>query len=260
MIRRLAILGLLGLTSACTLFEPEPEPEPSRPSGTVKGSLTPFRIQSAPPETGWPAQLRDAGVRRQLSQSISNALAAKQGVQRAELTRDPAGDADAVPGDVIVRFEQAHLSEAAALARVHLPGYRAVYKGSLSEHLHLIGYESLEKRSMKPGETGDLARQVGKLHGVRYAEKNARVQAFKTPDDPGYSSQWHYPMMNLPAAWDITTGSNSVVVVVAVLDTGIVKHPDLDNRVLPGADLVADAASAGDGDGRDTDPTDMGQD
>ncbi|MFY0523318.1 S8 family serine peptidase [Archangium gephyra] len=259
MIRRLAILGLLGLT-ACPFLEEDDPPTtpPSMSSGTVRGSLTPFRIQSAPPETGWPAQLKDAGVRRQLSQSISKALASKQGVRRAELTGDPVGDADAVPGDVIVRFEQARLSEAAVLARVHLPGYRAVHKGSLSEHLHLIGYEPLEKRLLKQAETGDLARQVGKLRGVRYAEKNARVQAFKAPNDPKYSSQWHYPMMNLPAAWDLTTGSSSVV--VAVLDTGSITHPDLTNRLLPGADLISDVTLAGDGNGRDTDPTDMGKD
>jgi serine protease len=257
MIRRLAFLGLLGL-STCT-FE-----EPVEPMGTVRGSLTPFRLQSTPATTVSPALLRDSGLRRKLSESISQAVA-KKGVRRAELTAAPSTEADAIPGDVIVRFEEAHLPEAAALARVHLPGYRAVHKGHISEYLHVIGYAPLERRAMKAGETGGLVRQVAKLGGVRYAEKNVRVQALVTPNDPGYSRQWHYPMMNLPAAWDVTTGSfNSATgisnVVIGVLDSGIVRHADLDSRILPGADLVSDASTSQDGDGFDTDPADLGQD
>lgn len=246
MLRRLAVLGLLGLT-ACLVEE----------TGTVEGSLAPFRLQSAPTESAQPAPLlRQVGAQK-LSQSISRALAAKrQGVQRAELSTSEA--ADAIPGDVIVRFEEAGLPEAAALARVRVPGYRAVHKGYISDSLHVVGYEPLDKRSMRVGESGSLARQVAKLGGVRYAEPNVRLYAQVTPNDPSYSRQWHYPMMNLPAAWDVTTGSDTVV--IGVLDSGIVRHPDLDSRVLQGADLVSDSSKSQDGNGRDTDPTDMGKD
>lgn len=251
MIRRFALLGLLSLT-ACPSTE---EPTPDAPMGTVKGTLTPFRSASA--ETARPALLRDPAFRQRLSQSISKALAAKQpGVKRAELATTGSAEADAVPGDVVVRFEESHLPEAAALARVGLPGYRAVHKGYITEHLHLIGYEPVELRAMSAGETVDLARLVGKMSGVRYAEKNLRFHAFKTPNDPSYSRQWHYPMMNLPAAWDITTDGATT----AVVDTGIVKHPDLNSRVLAGVDMISDASSAGDGNGRDSDPADMGGD
>lgn len=47
-----------------------------------------------------------------------------------------------------------------------------------------------------------------------------------TPNDAGYSQQWAATKIELPAAWDITTGSTSVV--VGVLDSGINgTHPDL---------------------------------
>ena len=46
------------------------------------------------------------------------------------------------------------------------------------------------------------------------------------PNDPFYGSQWAPAAMNLPAAWDTTTGSSSTI--VAVLDTGVLlTHPDL---------------------------------
>ncbi|MCC5611203.1 S8 family serine peptidase [Nostoc sp. CHAB 5834] len=45
---------------------------------------------------------------------------------------------------------------------------------------------------------------------------------------------------------------------MAVLDTGIVAHPELTSAILPGYDFVSDPTMAGDGTGRDSDPTDPG--
>lgn len=70
--------------------------------------------------------------------------------------------------------------------------------------------------------------------------------------------------MNLPGAWNITTGSNAIV--VALIDSGVtLTHPELAAALIPGYDMVsADAGGlptnfvANDGSGRDTDPTDPG--
>ena len=68
------------------------------------------------------------------------------------------------------------------------------------------------------------------------------------PDDTSFGDLWHLnntgqsggtPDADIEAieAWDITTGSNSIV--VAVLDTGIDSdHPEFLGRVLPGFDFV----------------------
>jgi serine protease len=45
---------------------------------------------------------------------------------------------------------------------------------------------------------------------------------------------------------------------VAVLDTGVTAHGELQGHLLPGYDLVSDVDMANDGDGRDADPTDPG--
>ncbi len=45
---------------------------------------------------------------------------------------------------------------------------------------------------------------------------------------------------------------------VAVIDTGITGHPDLDANILPGYDFISDTFVSRDGDGRDDDPADEG--
>jgi len=91
---------------------------------------------------------------------------------------------------------------------------------------------------------------------VALAEPNYLREIHFTPNDGLYFRQWHYPLINLPAAWDLTTGAGAVV---AVLDTGILfEHPDFQGQLLPGYDFVSDITNAGDGDGIDPDPADPG--
>ncbi|HIA08452.1 MAG TPA: hypothetical protein EYN73_05145 [Chromatiaceae bacterium] len=75
-----------------------------------------------------------------------------------------------------------------------------------------------------------------------------------------YSLQWHYPAINLPLAWDITTGSRAGNnVIVAVVDTGIyLAHPEFSGQLVNGFDFISDLASAADGDGIDANPDDPG--
>ena len=104
-----------------------------------------------------------------------------------------------------------------------------------------------------------LADRLRKDPAVLAVEPNAMMVPLLTPNDTRYSEQWHYfestGGINAVPAWDRATGSG---VVVAVIDTGIVPHSDLNANVLPGYDFVSDAAAARDGNGRDNNPRDEG--
>ncbi|MGX6565558.1 MprA protease, GlyGly-CTERM protein-sorting domain-containing form [Cupriavidus necator] len=85
------------------------------------------------------------------------------------------------------------------------------------------------------------------------------------PNDSEFISRQPYLMgtgtavggVNLPRAWDRSRGSSGVV--IAVVDTGILRHPDLAGRVLSGYDFISsDSISNDDQPGRDIDATDAG--
>ena len=95
---------------------------------------------------------------------------------------------------------------------------------------------------------------------VLYVEIDRWMRPTLVPNDSFYNgNQWHYYEatggIGLPATWDLATGTG---VVVAVLDTGITTHSDLGSNIVAGYDFVADVPTAGDGNGRDSDPSDPG--
>lgn len=107
-------------------------------------------------------------------------------------------------------------------------------------------------------ETQMAAKALAKTKGVARATPNYRVKPAATPNDPQYSFQWHYPLIQLPTAWDLTTGDPSVI--TAVIDTGIIpNHPEFQGQLTGGYDFISDPSNSGDGNGLDADPTDEGQ-
>ncbi|MER5217599.1 S8 family serine peptidase [Streptomyces sp. NPDC002838] len=79
------------------------------------------------------------------------------------------------------------------------------------------------------------------------------------PNDTEYAKQWDLfestAGMNVPGAWNTTTGTG---VTVAVIDTGYVAHSDLAANIVGGYDFIADTAVSVDGNGRDSNPADPG--
>ncbi|MFD0370061.1 S8 family serine peptidase [Streptomyces sp. NPDC059071] len=95
---------------------------------------------------------------------------------------------------------------------------------------------------------------------VASVEPDIRAYAMAVaPNDTDYAKQWDLfeatGGMNVPTAWDKTTGSG---VTVAVIDTGYAAHSDLATNVVSGYDFISTSADARDGNGRDADAKDEG--
>lgn len=102
-------------------------------------------------------------------------------------------------------------------------------------------------------------KQVRQQGQVEYAEPNYLRRSLLEPNDAGYLYQWHYRNIQLPAAWDITTGISAEPVVVAVVDTGVlVEHQDLHGVLMDGYDFISNPERARDGDGIDANANDVG--
>ena len=123
-------------------------------------------------------------------------------------------------------------------------------------------------------EVVTISARLAELPEIEYAEPDrfkgihrpvlsAPDPANLNPNDTRFDEQWHYGYtpgtaegLNLPPAWAISGGSADTV--VAVIDTGILNHPDLAGKILPGYDFISDLSSANDGDRWDDDPSDPG--
>ncbi len=163
------------------------------------------------------------------------------------------GKASIVPGEVVVQFTSGIRAQAFTSLSVGNTRLERVRSG-LASNAQLYRATGLDEAA-----TLQLVRDLEARPDVIDAHPNWIFQAFKAPNDSAYPAQWHYSSMNLPAAWDIEDGV-APEIIVSVVDTGIIAHPDLVARTLPGYDFVSDETAANDGDGRDDDPTDKDED
>ena len=190
----------------------------------------------------------------------------------------PAPTPDFVPGEVLMKRAPAAATSAKALnALATSNGTR--FRKSLPPDVDVLELsETATSTKLNPGArlakiepsaidthlleaaTLEVVKRLQADPAVAWAQPNYIRRALLTPDDRLYERQWHYRNINLPQAWETTTGSSDVI--VAVIDTGILsEHPDIPTeRLVPGYDFVSSEFRAQDGDGPDPDPEDPGDD
>lgn len=127
-------------------------------------------------------------------------------------------------------------------------------------------------RALSSSQARSVAAALRGRSGVLMVAPDAqepRAGTPRIPNDTLYPQQWWLGaydaataggVPDMQQAWNRSTGiASGLAPVIAVLDSGIVGHPETDpHLVLPSHDFVSDAVYAGDGDGRDGDPGDPG--
>jgi serine protease len=179
----------------------------------------------------------------------------------AQASQQQVGQSEASTNQIIIKYkplmsasalpaQAAQMAHLSAAAGVPMQFFRAMSGDAnvlrLPAQLPLAQVQAISDRLMA-------------LPEVEYAEPDEILFPALTPNDSLYSNQWDLfgaNGINAPAAWDITTGSSSIV--VADIDTGITDHADLNGRTVPGYDFISDPVVANDGNARDPDPSDPG--
>lgn len=238
-----------------------------------------------------------------LSTSAADTLTPKQALVQGRSTTAPVR-AEPRVGRLIVKMREAAPAGATGQAAriAHVQRLQAETGVGMQHMRELAGGASLVRlqQGMTLSQARAAAARVARDPSVEYAEPDIMMKKLAVPNETRFT-EWQWNLFapsttyngnlistnapksapatggaDLPRAWDITTGSGAVI--VAVIDTGIVNHPDLNGistpapytpagRFVAGYDFISsDAQSPGlplnfvanDGDGRDPDPTDPG--
>ena len=154
-------------------------------------------------------------------------------------------DLNIVPGEVIVRFKGGiDLHRALTELLTKYKEFGLVNTGPVyPAGPYLLRTNAYKNSNMSVSDakqnTLDLIRELRDEPTIQYAEPNYIRKSNTIPNEPAFTAgfQWDMSMINLPGAWELTQGNSSVI--VAVLDTGIRSHPDLDPNILStGYDFV----------------------
>jgi serine protease len=164
---------------------------------------------------------------------------------------------------VIVKYRHRTSSDVMDAATMQSAERAAGRAGALVRHLRRTGSGShvlkLDRR-LSVERVRQLAAEIRASDPqVELAEPDRIATIQFVPNDPSYAAQWSYyePVggLNLPPAWDKSTGTG---ITVAVIDTGYRPHADLAANIVAGYDFISSSVTGNDGNGRDTSALDPG--
>jgi len=287
---RFAVLcGSLALVSTACFEEKPPPPPVVVPAGAISGRILVDSVAGASARLAEADAAAAAAITASTTTSLTNTDGDDVGPRASGRSLSDINTLvrqrpDLAPtfrdGDAVVQFKPGAYdrdSLARALGRMRIAALAADHGAGLDKVGFTVNWCAMrmfclvkitDDAGFVDGDT--TARVVGALHKVRPDDvvqvmRNDVYQGFRTPNDQFFPQQWHYPLMNLPAAWELSIGDPDLV--VAVIDSGVVhsnpdlrerltRFPDDANRFLE-ADFV-DVSFSLDGDGPDFDAEDPG--
>ncbi len=185
-----------------------------------------------------------------------------------------AAEPDFVADEILVKYRSGAGSMSAADTAAG-SGYRVLEQSGRIENGLLLRMKLTDTEktglsmSAQKERTLQEIERLKALPSVEYAQPNYIYKPLSIPNDPYYTdgSMWNYPLILVDHVWKEDLVNDLSSVVVAVIDTGIVRsngtksgsvHPDLTGIFVDEYDFISDTSISRDGDGRDADATDPG--
>jgi subtilisin family serine protease len=160
-----------------------------------------------------------------------------------------------LPLPVVTAVDARHAAGRARMVITFRPGVDgrvadrlAARSGHVVERIDQLGVRVVEL----PAAAAERARVAWLAEpAVRGVERDERMTATWTPNDPLTDAQWEQRRIHLPRAWNVSRGAASTM--IAVIDTGVqVKHRDLAGHTVAGWDFVNRDAHPSDDNGHGT--------
>jgi serine protease len=121
------------------------------------------------------------------------------------------GMAEYVPGEVVVKFK-GNISQK-AIASIHAKMGTKVF--------HNSSYGGFQRVKVPKGQKeAEMVRIFRKNPAVEYSHLNYICHAAQFPNDPFFSYQWHFPLIDMEMAWSVQQWGNPDIT-LAVIDTGV---------------------------------------
>ncbi|MEE9964336.1 MAG: S8 family serine peptidase [Propionicimonas sp.] len=205
-------------------------------------------ITAAPAQAAPPADSPSEGATKQIQSDAASA----DGTQSVIVTFDTA------PADPLAAAKAAISDAADNVAGVTATSAQTITPTTVEVSL---------AAPVSDHQAEQIQNQVEDKPGIAAAEPGMTFYPTDVNDEPNLWNIDTHAGSNYgtfaDSAWGTSTGKG---VVVGVIDTGITPHPDLTGsttsvlggNVIAGYDFISKASSAGDGNGRDSNPTDMG--
>ena len=156
-------------------------------------------------------------------------------------------------GEIIVKFKE-------GIPQANVQSLLLAEELEILDEMDKLGLMLL---SVPKGRESEKIEKLMRNPLVEYAVLNCIVQIADTivttphysrrapdviPNDPYYPSQWNLHKIGAPAAWQITTGSDKVV--IAIIDSGVdLDHPELKDKICTNPDEIPGNGIDDDGNG-----------
>ncbi|MCX5884980.1 MAG: S8 family peptidase, partial [Proteobacteria bacterium] len=145
------------------------------------------------------------------------------------------------PDRILVAFKDG-ISDATK-AQVHESVGALSIRESYGKFYHVV--------TVREGTVDEMVRAYSQIPSVKHAEPDYFRFINFTPNDEFYSYQWNFAQINLPSAWDRSTGSGTTV---AIVDTGVNPNgnDDFGGRLIQGYNFVKNTNDSSDDNGHGT--------